>query len=165
MRDLQYGFCRHDRKVNNVREGRSLSGDEENNGIKEVLLEYPELPEYTASLTSLLELILVPEMTRGGTAQLNVVYRENSSMPRMYTHLACSNERPGPAQPIVLTHPKFNKKRGICCMHDTFTAVKTSLTVCHISYVIGGTCWYERSRRCQTEMAQCQTLCGQQSVC
>lgn len=53
---------------------------------------YPELPEYTASLTSLLGLMLVTELTRGGVAQLNALYRHDNPMPRMHTHLACSNE-------------------------------------------------------------------------
>lgn len=46
----------------------SQSRDIKNNRIKEGLLVYPKLPEYTASLTSLLGLILVTELTRGGAA-------------------------------------------------------------------------------------------------
>lgn len=46
----------------------SQSSDLKNNGIKEGLFAYPNLPEYTASLTSLLGLILVTELTRGGAA-------------------------------------------------------------------------------------------------
>lgn len=45
--------------------------DTKNNGIIEGLLVYPALLGYTASLTSLLGLILVTELTRGGAAQLN----------------------------------------------------------------------------------------------
>lgn len=46
----------------------SQSRDIKNNGIKEGLFVYPELPEYTASLTSLR--VLVAELTRSGSAQL-----------------------------------------------------------------------------------------------
>lgn len=53
---------------------------------------YLELPGSAASLTSLLGLILVTELTRGGAAQLNALNRHDNPMPRMHTHLAGSNE-------------------------------------------------------------------------
>lgn len=59
-------------KKNATRPTRSESSefrDKKNNGIKGGLLVDPELPEYTASLTSLLGLILVTELTRGGAEQ------------------------------------------------------------------------------------------------
>lgn len=94
-RDLKHQLCRnkHGYEANNVRVLSSLSRDIKNNRIKEGLLVYPELPEYTASLTSLPGLTLVTELTRGGAAQLNALYRHDNPMPRMHTHLACSNER------------------------------------------------------------------------
>ncbi len=66
-RDLKYQLCssKHNYKANNIRVQYSLFRDIKNNGIKEGLLVCPELPEYTASLTSLLGLILVTELMRG----------------------------------------------------------------------------------------------------
>lgn len=88
--DLKYQLCRNKHQTtNNIRVQSSLSRDIKNNGTKAGLLVYPELPEYTASLTSLLGLILVTELTRGGVAQLNALY---NPIPRMHTHLACSKE-------------------------------------------------------------------------
>ena len=74
---------------------------------------YPELPEYTASLTSLLELILVTELTRGGAAPLNALYRQDIHMPRMHTHLACSNE----TDPHKLSSPHYSEASQASACH------------------------------------------------
>lgn len=61
--DLKYQLC-----MRTEQDTTSESSDIKNNGIKEGLFVYPNLPEYTVSLTSLLGLILVTELTRGGAA-------------------------------------------------------------------------------------------------
>lgn len=66
---------------------------------------YPELPESAASLTSLLGLILVTELTRGGAAHLNAL---NTTTPcQECTHLACSNET-DPRKLFVLDSHKWH---------------------------------------------------------
>lgn len=82
-RDLKYQLCRskHGYKENIIRLQPSLFWNMKNNGI----IVYLELPEYTASLTSLLGLILVTELASGRNSTVKCPLR-------MHAHLACSNE-------------------------------------------------------------------------
>lgn len=98
---------------NNIGVQSSLSRDLTNNGIKEDLLVYPVLPEYTASLTSLLELVLVTELMRGGAAQLNAFNKHDIHMPRMNSHLACSNE----TDPHKLSSPHYSEASQVLACH------------------------------------------------
>lgn len=105
-RELKYQLCRNKYGYNIIRVW-ARSWNKKNNGIKEVLLVYLELPEHTVRFDLItVELILVAELTSGRHGAVKCPLR-------MHTHLACSNEadprkKKKNSSPIALYPPKHH---------------------------------------------------------